>query len=376
MKVKLRGVTKVAKEHGLRVIPVKVNDNTYATGQGILPNDPDTVDNLTLKEMLGEKQLTADKMKRFPFIINPYARKTFQDGHLFDLDNPEENALLNLILISADRVAPSKGEFNRMKHDFYIENRTKESEKKTKSFRKTIKAGIAVEKLSPNEMLELADYLFVNHNEANCSRDREVSVITNTIYEYSATKPDFILDALKKDNKTNLYVSSLVIAGILTKKGADFYEGKTFIATTFEKVVSIYNTDLTKAARWDGKLREKSKNAHITFDEPILDITGIKNEFLMAIFDEDVAKIDELTITIKKSASNELMALLVKFNDKVKVIKNPPKSEEPKKLTLLESADQEPFMVFKSKFQKFYQDYDGELKKQPMKDFLQSLKSE
>jgi len=365
MEVKLIGRVKIAKEHGLYVQAMKLNEHTYITGQGIIPGDSKTANNLTLKEMEGEKELTAEKMKRFPIVINPYRVYHFRDGFTFNLDTDEGKAYYNLIINTrSDIVAETRSEIDKQKHLFYFENKELESQQKLTKYSAAIDAGIKLQELNETELLELGDYFFVFHNESRCNRTQKLTVIKSTLFEIAHEKPNRIVNALKKENKERIHVSNFVTKGIIIKKGSEFYEGNMFIAGSFDNLVETYRTDHVKSQRWDEKVKLLSKNVHTRFESPTLDESKIKNDLLESVLDSDLDKFNKLSILITKSGSIELKAILNKY--KTKMAKKTLSKDE--LLILLEKEKN--WMSFYSKFIAAYPD-SALTKKEEITLFLQ-----
>lgn len=326
MKIKLVAVSKIGKEHGLYVRAVEISNGIYATGQGIIPNDSSTSNNLTYKEMIGEDKLSEEKMKRFPFIINPHDDFKIPDGFIFDLDDVESKAKYDLVVMSAQRLAMSKDKFNRQKHSFYLQDKVKESKAKVSSYKATFKAGNMIERLSTEELQDLADYLYIYKNESRCSRKIEVDVVVSTIYEYATKTPSVIIEALAPENKLSLKISKYIIKGILMKKGADFYEGKVFIASSFDKLIEHYKSDMIFASRVDSKYESLKNNIHATFNSPEINASEIKADFLQAILLEDKDELKLQMKLIKNSGDAKLNSLMTKMNEKIGIIFNPIKT--------------------------------------------------
>lgn len=342
MIVRLRGVTKIAKENGLYVVAVKINDNVYITGQGIVPGNKETEDGLTLREMTGEDKLSEEKNKKYPFIIEPYTQYKFADGYKFDSESPEGKAYLDFIESCAiDKVASSKSLFISGKHSFYLENKVVESKVKNKVFSNVIKAGSELNSLSRLDVLDLADYIYVTEGDVSCKRGKDYEVVFNTLSEYAMKTPLKLLNALSPENKNWMKVSNLVTEGVITSRNGEFFEGNTFIASNFETLVENYISDIEKHTRWEKKLKAKQGNVHVVFDEPEIDINGIKASFMEAIINNDDVTKAELTKVIKTSGNSELMEMLVKYS-KVKIPAN--------KEQLLDIIDTEHFQTFKKKF--------------------------
>jgi len=370
MEVKLIGRVKVAKEHGLYVRAIKLNDNTYITGQGIIPGKPETANNLTLAEMEGKEKLSQEKMKRFPVIVNPHRMYHFRDGFTFNLDTDEGKAFYDLVIMTrSDMVAETRSKVDKQKHLFYFENKEIESQEKLTKYGASIEAGTKLQTLTEDEMLELGDYFYVFYGESRCNRKQKLSVIKATLFEIAHERPARIVEALRKENKERIHVSNFIIKGIITKKGSEFFEGNIYIAGSFDNLVETYRTDHVKSQRWDSKLQSLSNNVHVRFESPTLDETKIKSDLLESMIDNDFEKFDKLSVLIEKSGSIELKALLTKFKSKrvkEEVVSNTNDD-------LLELIETENWMSFFSKFKKKYPD-SALTTKDAIREFLTELK--
>jgi hypothetical protein len=351
MKIKLIGITRVAKEHGLIVQAIKLNDRNYITGQGIIPGNPDTADGLTFDEMTGRAKLSVEKLTKYPVIINPLRQYKFKNGHTFDTDTAVGRDMYNFVrYVSSGMVAESKDKIIRGQHKFYFENKIKESKAKFDKYSKSIEAGIKLQKLSQSEFLDVANYLFIYHNEMRCNPNQEYDIISATLYEYAHEKPAIILLALSKDKLLDIKVSKFVSKGIITRKNGEFYEGNLFIAGSFDHLVEIYRTDITKSNRWDDKLKRLNSNIHTSFDSPELNYDHTKADLLEAVISKDVKKYNSLAKLIFKSHDDRLMELLKKYKLEEEVVEEKPISAT----DLLESMANENWFTFFTKFQKSF----------------------
>jgi hypothetical protein len=368
MEVKLIGRVKVAKEHGLYVQAIKLNEHTYVTGQGIIPGKPETSNNLTLAEMEGKEKLSEEKMKRFPVIVNPHRVYHFRDGFIFDLDTAEGKAYYNLIMATrGDLVAKTRSHVDKQKHLFYIENKEVESQEKISKYSAAINAGIKLQELTEDELLELGDYFYVYHNESRCNRKQKMSVIKSTLFEISHETPSRIIEALKPENKERIHVSNFVTKGILTRKGSEFFEGNMYIAGTFDNLVETYRTDHVKSQRWESKMKSLTNDVHARFESPKLDEAKIRTDLLEAMLDNDLDKFDKLAVLIKKSGSLELKSFLKKYQDKLQaeeVVQDGLSNDG-----LLESLENDQWLVFVKKFKSMYPD-SALTKKDEIREFL------
>lgn len=351
MIVRLRGISKIAKEEGLFATAIKLGDNNYVTGQSIIPGDKKTSENLTLDEMTGKTPLSEEKMKKFSFIISPTTIYKFNDGHAFDTKTAEGNAMLDFIKItSSNSVANSKSQVIRGKHSFYLEDKVKESEVKISKLKTIVKAGNLLADLSKNDTLLLADYFYTYENDSNCGRDKAFGIIEGVLSDYAQKSPSKIINALKPENKNWLRVSNIVMSGILTKRNGEYFEGNTYIASNFESLVEQYNSNTDKSSRWDKKLSVKDKNAHVVFEEPNHDAKELKTKYLEAKLDGNDEECQLIEKLIRSLNDEELMEFLIKH--RTKKVKDESKIEPLTytKEELIESIENDHFMTFKKKF--------------------------
>jgi len=314
MKIKLRGIVKVAKEHGLYLRAVKLNERTYVTGQGVVPGKPETAKFLTFDEMTGKKMMSEEKLKMFPVVIDPLKQYHFKEGHTFDTETPEGKAFYDFVkLCSSGTVADSHSEIIRGEHKFYFENKIRESKQKFDKYSKSIEAGIKLQKLTQSELMELAIYLHVNYGETRCNKNQPIDIRNSCLFEYAHEKPAIVLKALKKENLLDIKVASIVSKGIITRRNGEFYEGNMFIAGSFDHLVEIYRTDATKASRWDNKIKTLSNDVHATFDSPTINVAALKADLLEAVVENDSEKYSVIAKLIKKSGNSELYGLLSKY---------------------------------------------------------------
>jgi len=374
----LRAITPIAKRHGLYVSSVMINDNNYATGQGIIPNRPETMNNLTLDEMIGKKPLSDEKARRFPFIIDPFYVYHFSDGHKFDKELFEDNAKLVLISIAAKRVAKNKASIIRGKHDFYLENKEEESQTTISLFQKVIDAGNIINKLQMDDMLDVMSFVAVTTKDSSLFRDMSYNLLMAELVKLAKNKPDLIINSIKPENKNWIHVSKLVRKGVLNMKGGEIYEGKMFVAKDIATLVSIYSSDIDKASRWDNKLNQNKVGSR-----PVVEVKQAKDNRIEELKDAcllvDKKRVERLYDELKDSKDEAVIKQLRRYSGMISSIleQNVDAIVENDRLDiltdaqLLNSSISDQWVIFKSKFKKAYP--DSELKKkEEMINFLKN----
>jgi len=295
-KIKLVGLSRMGKAHGLYVTAVKINDNNYATGQGIIPNDESTYDNLTLDEMTGKKPLTAEKAKKFPYVIDPFEIYHFPSGFEFDLGLEEHKAFVDLIKMSANRVAHSKNKIKRGTHDFYLQNIELESKEEVDTFNKIIDAGNIIRDLGYDDAYTLLGFVSVTTGDKDIiGKKLSRNAVMKSLADYAQKRPSIIIEAVKPENKILMKVSKLVMEGIIKSKRGDFYEGNTFIASDFKGLANVYRNDSELRLRWEKKLGA-IQNKEVSFaaepkDKEIIE-SKTKVEILIDEYKDSLLKIE------------------------------------------------------------------------------------
>ena len=242
---------------------------TYLTGQHIDPRDPETEDNLTVKEMTGELALSPEKLSKFPFVINPLRPIKFMNNQKFDLSTDEkgvvinykDEALLNMLRLYGWFVAPDKGSIIPRKTYFYIHDEIHEATKRFVSSELAYNAEKYVrEELSEQGMKDLA--LVLSYKLSSFSYEpgkTDMVVVKDRIIETCKENPEKVLETKEETFKDELFVLKLSLHDILRRKGTDFYYGSEFVGKDLPSVERYMKMEENreKVSKWSRLLAEK-----------------------------------------------------------------------------------------------------------------------
>lgn len=269
MVVRLIAKDRRYKEKPYPAIPV-LDDRigTYITGQHIVPGDPSTEGNLTVKEMIGEDSLTIAKKKKFPFVINP--ENPTQMFHMMKLNlsknskseyvNAKDKAFFDFFLLQKF-VAPSLSEFREGYHYFYIEDKEKEAnEAISKEDRVYNAMRFVKEHASIRSLEDIALYLNYKVKIIHIP----LKVLSKTQLEFKImnackTHPDVVSECFSKRAKEIMYVLKLVDYDIVSMKSGAFYDGSIFIGNTPDSILDYIRKEENKEIilKWADAYRKK-----------------------------------------------------------------------------------------------------------------------
>jgi len=252
---------------------------TYLTGQHIDPEDPSTFNNLTMEEMTERVQLSAEKMKKFPFVIKPESKdengkftpNIFPIKHGTKLNitcdemgvpvNQKDHALYNYYSKYVSVVSPSKEQMKKGTHYFYIEDKVAEANKRVSVEDQRFEAQSLVRSANLDKYREIA--LILNwkikdfHMNVGYLTETEVKDI---LIQQCNERPADIISCFDKNINEDIFILKLKDKGILTWKNGAFYDGSLFVGSTLEQVKSFIKEDSKREyqQKW-ARLLESSK---------------------------------------------------------------------------------------------------------------------
>lgn len=254
---------------------------TYRTGQHINPDNPDTLDNLTVDEMTGKEKLSEEKRKRFPYVINPLGQINFFNGQKFDVSknkageyvNHQHAALLNLIRNEAWFVAPSRDKVIPRTHYFYIQDDIFEAEQRIISSDLSYRAEKYIrEEITEDKLKDIAMLLGYKIKDFNLDPALTTTLILkDKILSLCKTKPEKVLECKDPGSKEDLYVLKLALHSIITRRGTDFYDGSEFLGKDLETVKRMLHLEANNArvSKWNRLLAEKEGRVSNTPDDAL-----------------------------------------------------------------------------------------------------------
>jgi len=239
---------------------------TYVTGQHIIPADSTTRGNLTVAEMTGEKLISEEKAKRFPYIINPlnhvvlnhmqkFILSTDENGEYID---PRSKALFDYLQLQS-YCGKHKGDVNSKV--FYIEDEEQEAKVKTSKRDMIFNAMKALRECGREEVLDVA--LLLNHKRSNFyidSNKTSYEVVLSKVMDIAEVDPDMILSCITTGAKEEIFAAKLHLKGIISRKGNAYFDGKDYLGEGLDGVVRYMKAsdekNRQKAARWSTMLRD------------------------------------------------------------------------------------------------------------------------
>lgn len=199
-------------------IPIIENGGRYITGQ-----------NLEYSKMIGEKPLSEEETKLYPFVINPLSFYKLPNGLSLDLDDASDQALYNLALLSG-KMAKTKGEFKKASHVGYFEDKELEASIEISAARNKSNALAKIFSLNEADINSVALMLFystkkedfeVNMNSSSSNAKQSAMI------KLAEKNPQAILNCFKEYNpevEDDLFIYKLVYYKLIIKTATDFYE--------------------------------------------------------------------------------------------------------------------------------------------------------
>ena len=223
-------------------------NGTFITGQHWYPGIQ--TDYLTVDEMTGKTDLTQAKRKKFPYVINPNDRIMIIHGSQFNVGidedgnaiNPKDVATLNFIRLQ-EFVAPSKSEYHKGKHYFYIDDREKEAEiNVTKADKEFDAMKLVYENSSLKKMREFCLLLQYYLKGFVVEFDSwSPTMIKERLLKAAKEQPDEVLKCGLKAAENDLYILKLAFHKIILRKSDGFFDGNTFLGANPREVFSLIN---------------------------------------------------------------------------------------------------------------------------------------
>jgi hypothetical protein len=275
---------------------------TYLTGQHIIPTDPSTKGNLTVKEMLGEMKLSEVKLKKFPYLIVPEIRVPILHMRNFDLSQKEDGEYINpkdkaeFDFIKIQPVVASSKDIMNGDHYFYIENKVAEAEIRVTNRTLRYKAEkLILEKHNINNYRQIA--MLLNYKIAdfrvNLNSVTDI-MLQDALLDACEKYPKSVIDCFNDDSKEDLTILKLEDYQIITRKDNSFYDGNQFLGDTLDEVKRFMREDSGSIykTRWMSLLGRKENNSTDT-DVKKIDKERLKeliSDCSFAIFDKEFDK--------------------------------------------------------------------------------------
>jgi hypothetical protein len=268
-----REVTIVALKEKYRktafVTPAIYDDNihTYLTGQHIDPMIPSTANNLTVDEMTGKKELSNEKAKRFPYVLNPETNYALAHHRVLNIStnidgtpvHPADFAFYNFIKYIPE-VALSESAVKTDVHIVYILDKEKEASTKVTKKRQSYKAMKLIENLNFKELTDIALLLNYYVSDFNINvKSLSRTMLEEKIYDACDEHAEQILRYSEAGAKEDLFILKLYSNGIITKRENAFYDGNQFLGKMLSDIKAFVSKKENEfyMSKWAKLLKEK-----------------------------------------------------------------------------------------------------------------------
>ena len=231
-------------------VPAEDSQNaTFITGQQFMPGAKKDF-YLTVDEMTGKTPLTPAKSIRFPYIISPTDKINIIHGGMFNLTTDEEgnylypkDAAIYKFVKLQDFVAPSKSDYRKGKHYFYIDDRELDAERNvTKMDGEFMAMSVVYNNTSTRAWRELS--ILLTYYIPGFKVDLKTftsTMIKDRLLKAAKEHPQEVLKTQTETAKNELWVLKLAEEKLIQQKMDGFYDGGKFLATTPTEVFSVIN---------------------------------------------------------------------------------------------------------------------------------------
>jgi len=245
---------------------------TYVTGQHIDPSDKTTHKNLTVDEMVHPDKMSATRRALWPYIINPENQPCVMIKHSVPYDcrvddkgkpiNPRDYWDARFIYLQ-EVTAENKTKIIKSKHRFYLEDKEAEAmETLSRADMRYEAEKLIREKANVSEygnIIEMLNYASNTFHQPieGLSDNRMKAILVDQAYEH----PERIISVFDASYDVKTFVIDLLRAGILAKEARGYYDGRNYVADTFDDIVSLIKTERDKdlISRWGNMLRESKQ---------------------------------------------------------------------------------------------------------------------
>jgi len=251
------------------IAPESGRMGTYVTGQHIDPDDPDTHNNLTKAEMLNPDEIKpAARRSSWLYVINPEAPVMIMHGKWYDCRlndkgkpiNPKDYAEAYFI-IEQDIVAENKDASRKDKHKFYLEDKDAEAKLRIEKFdaiyeaEKLVREHMAVDEY--RTVIEILNMQSIQFRQP--TQGLTELRMKDILLDVARKTPEVINKIMSKESKVYFYIYKLVDNKIIAKQKDGFYEGRTFLSTSFEQMAAYVENKANAEVieKWNRLLRER-----------------------------------------------------------------------------------------------------------------------
>ncbi len=276
--VKIYAVDKKYLDTPFPFMPIFDSDaNTYLTGQHIDAERPETANtHLTVKEMTGETPLSEQKLKKFPYIINPKNEYPLINGMILNItqkpdgtyENVKDGSLYEMYVKYGYRIARSRKTFRKGYDFFYIQDEIEEAREAVSIDDKIFEAMKCIkEKTNVSSYKDVALLLSYKIKGFFLNIDnKDELVIQNKLFEVCKKNPDEVIECFTEQAKDDLVILKLADKNIIQKKGTDFFDGDRYIGNSVRSVQSFMRDPSNRQVvdKWTRLLNKEEKEANAT----------------------------------------------------------------------------------------------------------------
>lgn len=250
-------------------LPAQCKDTgIYLTGQIVNPRDPSTSGYLTLEEATGTRQISAEKLKLFPYIINPFDVHSVRRDEVMDLSvddngnpmNAKDTALYNMFVLHSNTFAKNELVYNQEKNIFYFNDEQAVAEETISRKRLLAQSLSIIFELSPERQKDVALLLSVYDHEFRTNPDHVSQAILEDKIVKSVEKNPLLMKGIFQSNndftkkaEEDLFIAKLVHVKEITIKIKDFYYQNTYLGNSTEEVKKWMRdkNNSTTVAKWN-----------------------------------------------------------------------------------------------------------------------------
>ena len=205
-------------------------------------------DSASKKMLTGQEGLSANELDKLGFVIDANSHYPIRNNDELVLLKKgdvyiknKDFALYNLYLLQPN-VAPTKEQFVKGTHDFYMQNFEVEAKNKISTSKLKAKASAKIVDLNLIEMVNML--YFFGENASSLS----TVIAESKVYEYAETRPQAVVDYFNDldENQKIVFVKKLLSKGFIKRAEASQY-------LMFEKIVLGANETEAAAFLYDNK---------------------------------------------------------------------------------------------------------------------------
>lgn len=224
---------------------------TYVTGQHIDPRDQRTSGNLTRLEIEDPSKIPAEKMKKFPHVIQAEIRLPLTHLRSFDISvdetgeyiNKKDAAEFNFYKIQ-DNIASSKSKIVPGEHLFYIEDLEDEARVRVSNRKLRYEAeNLVREKGGFAKYKDIALILNYKIKDFRVNINASEAILEDKILEACETHPQEVVRCFDADADEDLFILKAEAQGLIARVGNSFFDGSQFLGDNLDEIKKFIRTE-------------------------------------------------------------------------------------------------------------------------------------